>query len=217
MQKIEVGKKYRHYKGNIYKIAATAKHSETTEDMIVYQSMKDGEYWVRPYKMWNEVIDEKGTLRFTIIKEEEEKHHHQHDEDCDCGCHEHEHEEEWKEIEHNYTSKITVDDWEELLSNKNIFDKEALIVLKRFRHAASPLSYAELADMFGYGALYYEGIINKTAEKLVKHLQNKDIAKEEYWAILLNGWAGEYGNVYTLRDELYEAIGNIDLSNIPLR
>ena len=38
------------------------------EDMIVYQSSK-GDTWVRPRFMWNEVIDEKGTLRFTLIQE----------------------------------------------------------------------------------------------------------------------------------------------------
>lgn len=66
MQEIIIGKTYRHYKGNIYKIIAFAKHSETTEDMIVYQSEKNGDIWVRPMDMWNEVVDEKGTLRFTL-------------------------------------------------------------------------------------------------------------------------------------------------------
>ena len=66
MQKIEIGKTYKHYKGNIYKIIAFAKHSETCEDMIVYQSIKDGATWVRPKSMWNEIIDSDGTLRFTL-------------------------------------------------------------------------------------------------------------------------------------------------------
>ena len=66
MQEITVGKRYRHYKGNIYKIIAFAKHSETMEDMIVYQSIENGNIWVRPKYMWNEIIDNKGTLRFTL-------------------------------------------------------------------------------------------------------------------------------------------------------
>lgn len=65
-QKIEIGKIYRHYKGNAYKIIAFAKHSETLEDMIIYSSIKDGATWARPYKMWNETVDNKGTLRFTL-------------------------------------------------------------------------------------------------------------------------------------------------------
>ena len=66
MQEISVGKTYKHYKGNVYKIIAIAKHSETVEDMIVYQSVEKGDIWVRPYSMWNEIVDEKGTLRFTL-------------------------------------------------------------------------------------------------------------------------------------------------------
>jgi len=65
-QDISVGKVYKHYKGNVYKIIALAKHSETTEDMIVYQSVEHGDIWVRPKSMWNEIIDNNGTLRFTL-------------------------------------------------------------------------------------------------------------------------------------------------------
>lgn len=67
MQLIEVGKIYRHYKGNIYKIIALAKCSETLEDLIVYQSVSDDKIWVRPRRMWSEVIDDKSTLRFTLM------------------------------------------------------------------------------------------------------------------------------------------------------
>ncbi len=67
MQKIIVGKIYKHYKGNIYKIIAIGKNSENLEEMIVYKSTKDGQIWIRPKSMWNETIDNKGTLRFTLI------------------------------------------------------------------------------------------------------------------------------------------------------
>ena len=66
MQKIEAGKTYRHYKGNIYKVICIAKHSETLEDMIVYQGVDDGKIWVRPKSMWNDKISE-NLLRFTLI------------------------------------------------------------------------------------------------------------------------------------------------------
>ncbi len=67
MSEITIGKTYKHYKGNIYKVIALAKHSETLEDMIVYQSVKTNEIWVRPKKMWSEIVDDKGTLRFTPV------------------------------------------------------------------------------------------------------------------------------------------------------
>lgn len=50
MQEIAVGKFYKHYKGNLYKIIALGKHSENLEEMIVYQSVKDGQIWIRPKK-----------------------------------------------------------------------------------------------------------------------------------------------------------------------
>ena len=65
-QEITIGKVYKHYKGNLYKIIAFAKHSETEEDMIVYQPLKAGDNWVRPRRMWNEIVDNNGTLRFTL-------------------------------------------------------------------------------------------------------------------------------------------------------
>ena len=65
-QKIEVGKTYRHYKGGIYKIIALAKHSETNEDMIVYQSQSTQDIWVRPKTMWNEIIND-NVFRFTLL------------------------------------------------------------------------------------------------------------------------------------------------------
>ena len=65
---------YRHFKGNIYRVLHIAKHSETLEDMVVYQAMygKRG-IWVRPKSMFNEEIvrDGKTCRRFSPISAEE--------------------------------------------------------------------------------------------------------------------------------------------------
>ena len=62
---------YRHYKGNRYQVLYLAKHSETLEDMVVYQALY-GEYgiWVCPASMWNETVDYQGkqVKRFTYIE-----------------------------------------------------------------------------------------------------------------------------------------------------
>ena len=64
---------YRHYKGNPYQVLYLAKHSETLEDMVVYQALY-GErgIWVRPASMWNETVDYQGkqVKRFTYIETE---------------------------------------------------------------------------------------------------------------------------------------------------
>lgn len=50
--------KYRHFKGNEYEVIAIARHSETTEPMVIYKALyADGELWVRPASMWNEWVE----------------------------------------------------------------------------------------------------------------------------------------------------------------
>ncbi len=67
---IELGR-YRHYKGGLYEAVAAAKHSETLEAMVVYRSLTDGGYWVRPAYMWNELVTVNGESvpRFAKIKD----------------------------------------------------------------------------------------------------------------------------------------------------
>lgn len=64
--------KYRHFKGNEYRLIGVAKHSETMEPMVVYQALY-GEMglWVRPAGMWTEHVERDGYAgpRFTYIGE----------------------------------------------------------------------------------------------------------------------------------------------------
>ena len=71
MNEIKLGR-YRHFKGNEYEVIAIAKHSETTEDYVVYKALYgDGGLWVRPASMWNETVERDGATykRFTFIGE----------------------------------------------------------------------------------------------------------------------------------------------------
>ena len=63
---------YRHFKGNLYRVLFSARHSETGEEMVVYRALYgEQDYWVRPAAMWNETVTREGkTLpRFTYIGE----------------------------------------------------------------------------------------------------------------------------------------------------
>lgn len=63
---------YRHYKGNLYQVLHTARHSETEEWLVVYRALY-GDYgvWVRPLPMFCETVEIDGQTipRFALIQE----------------------------------------------------------------------------------------------------------------------------------------------------
>ncbi|OJU54611.1 MAG: hypothetical protein BGN93_08335 [Acinetobacter sp. 39-4] len=63
---------YQHYKGQIYQVFNVARHSETEEQLVVYQCLY-GDYsmWVRPLSMFVETVElEDGQIipRFKLIQ-----------------------------------------------------------------------------------------------------------------------------------------------------
>lgn len=72
MPKLKLGK-YKHYKGNFYRVLGVAKHSETLEDLVVYEALYDNEVsklWVRPLKMFTEKVELNGKKvpRFEFVE-----------------------------------------------------------------------------------------------------------------------------------------------------
>ncbi len=57
-----VGREFVHFKGKRYQLLAYANDSETLETLVVYRLLYgDGGVWVRPAKMFFEVIEHNGT------------------------------------------------------------------------------------------------------------------------------------------------------------
>jgi len=57
-QSIIIGSLFEHYKGLRYKIIAVARHSETLEELVVYQALYgEGGIWVRPLTMFLKNIE----------------------------------------------------------------------------------------------------------------------------------------------------------------
>ena len=55
MREIIVGKTYRHFKGTLHKVIAIAKHTETLEDLVIYNH--GDQIWARPYEMFASEVD----------------------------------------------------------------------------------------------------------------------------------------------------------------
>ncbi len=63
---------YRHYKGKLYKALAICLHSETKEELVLYETLYEnplGNLWVRPKVMFLEKVEVEGKMveRFKYI------------------------------------------------------------------------------------------------------------------------------------------------------
>ena len=63
---------YQHYKGQLYQVFNVARHSETDEELVVYQCLySDYSMWVRPLTMFTETVqleDGQTVPRFKLIQ-----------------------------------------------------------------------------------------------------------------------------------------------------
>lgn len=58
---IKIGQKYKHFKGKEYLVLFLAKHSDTMEDLVVYQALYGNQgIWVRPLSMFLEWVTLEG-------------------------------------------------------------------------------------------------------------------------------------------------------------
>ena len=58
MREVQIGRVYRHFKGDYYVAEAVAHDSETGEAVVIYRKLYgDGGLWVRPLSMFLSAVD----------------------------------------------------------------------------------------------------------------------------------------------------------------
>ncbi len=129
---------------------------------------------------------------------------------------------EWFPVE--YTPALTVDDWEGLLSDNNVFTYNSLAIMKRMLDYGGQATCTQLSIKYGESIGFY----NLGSSKLAKRIHQKtkcpvmprNEENSRWWPILYVGKSAgkddKGGYIWKLRDELKEALGRIDLSNIKL-
>lgn len=64
---VKIGKVYRHFKGIEIKIIALGKHTETLEELVIYEELDSHEIWVRPLAMFLSKVDH---TKYPEVKQE---------------------------------------------------------------------------------------------------------------------------------------------------
>ncbi len=75
-KELKLGGLYQHYKGKTYRVLKVVRHSESLEELVLYEALYKnnlGNFWVRPKKMFLEsvVVNGVSTLRFKKVENSE--------------------------------------------------------------------------------------------------------------------------------------------------
>lgn len=128
---------------------------------------------------------------------------------------------EWEPTD--YSPKLSIEDWENLLNDPDIFDEKSLKVMKCIKDCGGTASCTQLSRVYGDTINFY----NTTSSNLAKRIVEKtgcpkpdSIKNNKWWPVLYLGRSAEKNEegsfIWKLRDELSEALNKVDLSKIEI-
>lgn len=123
-----------------------------------------------------------------------------------------------------YNPELSVKDWLALLQDHTVFTESSLEVMRRFVDFGGMASCRQLANKYGEPKNFYNfcsvSLAKRVAEKTNCNVLNTDDENAKWWPILYVGKIDEKnadgGYIWKLRDELAEALQQVDLSRVQL-
>jgi len=124
----------------------------------------------------------------------------------------------------DYSPKLSVNDWVELLNDSAVFTLSSLQILKRLKDYGGQATCKQLSMKYGESSNFYNAGSSALARRVAKKsgcpVMTKDTENSKWWPIL---YVGRYADSHTdgvfiwkLRKELSNALNQVDLKGIPL-
>lgn len=124
----------------------------------------------------------------------------------------------------SYTPGLSVDNWKALLQDTSVFNASSLRIMKGFLEFGSAATCKQLSKEYGENANFYnagsQALAKRIADKTQCTVMTREDGKVMWWPILYVGRQAESEEegvyVWKLREELEQALRDIDLSKVEL-
>jgi 5-methylcytosine-specific restriction protein B len=124
----------------------------------------------------------------------------------------------------DYSPNITTETWLSLLADEAVFTKSSLEIMKRIKDYGGTATCKQLSTKYGESNNFYNAgsssLAKRVAEKTGCSVLEKNNKNSKWWPIL---YVGKYADkntdgiyLWKLRDELSEALEQLDLSEVQL-
>lgn len=133
-------------------------------------------------------------------------------------------ENKWWPADVNYNPGLAVDNWMVLLQDESVFNASSLRIMKCFLEFGGAATCKQLSKKYGENANFYnagsQALAKRIADKTKCTVITREDGKVMWWPILYVGRQVESEEegvyVWKLRDELEQALKEIDLSKVEL-
>lgn len=133
-------------------------------------------------------------------------------------------ENKWWPADADYNPGLSVDNWMALLQDESVFNASSLRIMKCFLEFGGAATCKQLSKKYGENANFYnagsQALAKKIADKTKCTVITREDGKVMWWPILYVGHQAESEEdgvyVWKLREELEQALREIDLSKVEL-